>query len=157
MAPAHPAKAVRFLGDAAEAPAVRGAYLLLVSLPAPLSVVLPGRVAVELQPGRFLYAGSARGPGGLRARLMRHQRAGKTLHWHIDRLTEAGEVQGAWILPGGDECAIVAALPHLPVPLPGFGSSDCRCCVSHLLGWPDGAGDVAAVLTKAGLGRCEAV
>jgi Uri superfamily endonuclease len=52
----------------------------------------------------------------------------------------AGTVPGAWIFPGGDECAIVAALKHLPVPLPGFGSSDCRRCVSHLLAWPGGVG-----------------
>lgn len=131
---------VRFIAGAADAPAVPGAYLLLVTLPASIRVVLPHRPDAVLLPGRYLYAGSARGPGGLRARIARHQRADKTPHWHIDRVTIAGTVRGAWIFPGGDECAIVAALPHLPVPLPGFGSSDCRRCVSHLLAWPDGVG-----------------
>jgi Uri superfamily endonuclease len=129
---------IRFVADAAEAPAVRGAYLLLVTLPRPLRVTLPRRPEATLQPGRFVYAGSARGPGGLRARLARHQRADKTLHWHIDRVTAAATVNGAWIVPGGEECAIVAALAHLPVPLPGFGSTDCRRCPSHLLAWPEG-------------------
>ena len=149
MAPAPPERAdrppasalpVRFVAGAAEAPASPGAYLLPVMLAAPLHVALPRGRDVLLQPGRYLYAGSARGPGGMRARLARHQRADKTPHWHIDRLTMAGAVLGAWIFPGGSECAIVAALGHLPVPLPGFGSSDCRRCASHLLAWPDGVG-----------------
>ena len=70
---------------------------------------------------------------GLRARLARHMRRAKRPHWHVDLLTEAGRVAGAWIVPGGDECALVAALSHLPMPIPGFGASDCRRCRSHLL------------------------
>ncbi len=126
----------RFVGTAAEAPALPGAYLLVITLPAPLNVTLPHRPAATLPPGRYLYAGSARGPGGLRARLARHMRAEKKPHWHIDRLTEAGTVEGAWAFPGGDECALITALASLPVPLPGFGSTDCRICTSHLLWWP---------------------
>ena len=129
----------RFVRSAAEAPALPGAYLLVVALPASLNVTLPNRPAATLAPGRYLYAGSARGPGGLRARLARHMRAEKKPHWHIDRLTEAGTVEGAWAIPGGDECALIAALASLPVPVPGFGSTDCRCCTSHLLCWPAGA------------------
>ncbi len=131
---------VRFLRLAAEAPALPGAYLLLIVLPAPLSFTLPQRSAVTLPPGRYLYAGSANGPGGLRARLSRHLREKKKPHWHIDRLTLAGTAPGAWVVPGGGECALVAALAHLPLPLPGFGSTDCRRCPSHLLAWPPGAG-----------------
>lgn len=110
-------------------PAVAGAYVLLVRLEVPLPPLLPGR---------YLYCGSAKGPGGLRARLGRHLRKGKALRWHVDRLTEAGVAEGAWVFPGGDECALVAALGHLPMPWPGFGSSDCRVCRSHLLAWPEG-------------------
>jgi Uri superfamily endonuclease len=51
-----------------------------------------------------------------------------------DNLTEAGTVLGAWTFPGGgDECDLVAAPSHLPVPIEGFGSTDCRKCRSHLL------------------------
>ena len=136
--PAASSPKLRFVRSAAEAPALPGAYLLVVTLSAALRVALPHRPEATLTPGRFLYAGSARGPGGLRARLGRHMRADKKPHWHIDRLTEAGAVEGAWVIPGGDECALVAALAHLPVPLPGFGSTDCRLCASHLLAWPPG-------------------
>jgi Uri superfamily endonuclease len=68
---------------------------------------------------------------------MRH---GKSIHWRIDGLTEAGTVLGAWTFPGSDECDLVTALMHLPVAIEGFGSTDCRKCTSHLLRWPHGAG-----------------
>jgi hypothetical protein len=73
-------------------------------------------------------------------------RRGKRRHWHVDLLTEAGRVAGAWIVPGGDECALVAALSHLPMPIPGFGASDCRRCLSHLLRQPTLGGTRAADL-----------
>lgn len=121
-------------------PAESGAYVLLIELDRALALDLPGKLAAVLAPGRYLYCGSARGAGGLRARVGRHFRREKPVRWHIDRLTGAGRLAGAWIIPDGDECAAVAALAGLPVPVPGFGSSDCRDCTSHLLAWPDGAG-----------------
>ena len=132
----QPACPPRFVRTAAEAPTRPGAYLLLITLPAPLTVTLPRQRQATLPSGRYLYAGSAHGPGGLRARLARHMRPDKKPHWHIDRLTKAGTIEGAWTVPDGRECALVAALAFLPVPLPGFGSTDCRCCASHLLYWP---------------------
>jgi hypothetical protein len=52
---------------------------------------------------------TAKGPGGLAARLARHMRHGKAIRWHVDGLSEAGTVLGAWTFPGGDECDLVAA------------------------------------------------
>lgn len=114
--------------DAGTIPPVPGAYVLVIRLDAPLP---------PLAPGRYLYCGSAKGAGGLRARLGRHMRKDKKIRWHVDRLTEAGVVEGAFVFEDGDECALVAKLSHLPVPWPGFGSSDCRSCQSHLLALPD--------------------
>jgi Uri superfamily endonuclease len=128
----------RFIRRAADAPARPGVYVLLIALAVPVSVALPRREPVILPSGRYLYCGSAHGPGGLRARLARHMRPGKTLRWHVDRLTEGGEVLGAWFFLRGTECGLVAALACLPAPVPGFGSSDCRSCQSHLLRWTDG-------------------
>ncbi len=91
-----------------------------------------------LAPGLYLYCGSARGPGGLAARLARHMRREKRAHWHVDQLTCAGDVLGAWVFPGGDECAVNATLEKFPTPLEGFGSSDCRHCRSHLRFWASG-------------------
>lgn len=119
------------------APAVPGAYALLIRIDEPLDLTLrPG--AHRFVPGWYVYAGSANGPGGLRARLARHMRADKKPHWHVDRLTQAAARIEALALEGGSECAIVAALtysgPFAHV-LDRFGSSDCRACRSHLLMW----------------------
>lgn len=131
---------IRFITTAAEAPKAPGAYVLLLRLDAPLRVAAGKREAV-LAPGRYLYCGSAKGPGGLKARLARHMRRERRPHWHVDQLTGAGAgaVEGAWIEAGGDECALNARLEPLPAPLEGFGASDCSRCRAHLRFWPKGA------------------
>ena len=114
-------------------PPLGGAYALLLTLPSPVQLQRPAPAL--LPPGNYVYAGSANGPGGLRGRLGVHFRAHKP-HWHIDRLTAAATGLSAIALEGGSECAIVArleALPGFAHPLPGFGSSDCPRCRSHLL------------------------
>ena len=129
---------MEFHPDAAGLPACPGAYVLLVELAQDLVVHLPRRPEGGLIVGRYLYCGSARGPGGIKARVSRHMRPDKGPRWHVDRLTAAGRILGAWTFPGGDECALVASLSAFPAPIPGFGSSDCGTCVSHLLFWPRG-------------------
>ena len=119
-------------------PAAPGSYLLLIRLVQ--SCLLPhGRHAgKELPPGLYAYAGSARGPGGLRARVHRHLRKDKRLRWHVDALTTAAEDILALLFPGTGtgECDLVAALlasgRFVPA-LPGLGSSDCRRCPAHVL------------------------
>jgi len=115
-----------------DAPLLSGAYVLVIELKRPLKVALLGKPSTTLSAGRYLYCGSARGPGGLRARLRRHMHRGNAVRWHVDRLTEAGAVVGAWALPGGDECALATTLSSLPAPIAGFGSTDCARCRSHL-------------------------
>jgi Uri superfamily endonuclease len=127
---------VGFWTNAQEIPKLPGAYVLALELSRPIVVKIAGRPLTSLAAGRYLYCGSARGPGGLRARIARHMRRGKTTRWHVDRLTEAGRVLGAWTFVGCHECQLVAALAHLPAPIEGFGSSDCQRCRSHLLRWP---------------------
>jgi Uri superfamily endonuclease len=114
-------------------PAVPGAYILAVALAEPLPLRLLRRPETVLPAGFYYYCGSAYGPGGLRGRLARHMRRGKIRRWHIDHLTEVGHAAGAWIFPGGNECALVRRLSALDVLVPGFGSSDCPTCRSHLL------------------------
>ena len=126
-----------FVRSAAAAPAEAGAYALLIALQTPLAVKAGVKTA-SLAPGLYLYCGSARGSGGLAARIARHMRQEKRAHWHVDQLTRAGEVLGAFVFPSGDECAINAALGKLPTPFEGFGSSDCRRCRSHLRFWARG-------------------
>jgi Uri superfamily endonuclease len=116
-----------------------GAYLLVVALSRPLALPQPTLKSARLEPGVYLYAGSALGPGGIRARVLRHARKDKRRHWHIDHVSEAGTLTAAFALPGMAECEIVGsllALPGVTVPVPGFGSSDCRTCPAHLLAAP---------------------
>ncbi len=107
---------------------------------------MPRPGGCDLAGGFYVYAGNARGPGGIAARLARHLRPGKTLHWHIDHLSAAHPVVAAARLPAGDECAVIAALgrrPGVTAPAPGFGSSDCAQCPAHLLRLPDTADALA--------------
>lgn len=120
--------------------AAPGAYVLIVDLARPLALdiaTLPGAV---LPAGRYAYCGSAHGPGGLRARVGRHQRRDKAMRWHIDRLSGVGRIVAVHAAPGGDECELFARLQAVPgatVPLAGFGSTDCRRCPAHLARLPD--------------------
>jgi len=127
---------LEFCANADAAPSVPGAYILQIDLSEPVLVRIARKQYIELSAGRYFYCGSANGPGGLRSRLARHMRQGKTVHWHIDQLTERGTVTGIWIVRNGQECDLVAMLAPLPMPVPGFGSSDCSCCLSHLLYLP---------------------
>ncbi|MBB4316069.1 DUF123 domain-containing protein [Roseospira marina] len=120
-----------------------GAYLLAVWLPetVPLPPALCQPERDHIAGGWLVYAGSARGPGGLRARLRRHMRRDKGCRWHVDWLTTApGARVWAAAVPAGDECALACAVRGLPgatTPVPGFGSSDCRTCPSHLIRLPE--------------------
>ncbi len=120
-------------------PAMPGAYAFTVALPAPLLLNIPRFAGTILPAGSYVYVGSARGGGGLRARLQRHLRRSKPLHWHIDRLTVTGAVQQIIAVPQGHECALMQRLQSLPgvtVPLAGFGASDCRACEAHMAAVP---------------------
>jgi histidyl-tRNA synthetase len=137
----HRSKLGSFVRRAEDAPTLPGAYVLIIELAEPIEVTLRGKPKTILQGGRYLYCGSAKGSGGIRARLSRHMRPDKMIHWHVDLLTDAGRVTGAWIFPGRDECELVGGLSHLPAPIRGFGSTDCPRCWSHLLSWPRRAGN----------------
>ncbi len=114
-----------------------GAYVLEMRVKAPLSLCAGRLGELTVSPGRYLYVGSAYGPGGLSARVSRHlRRHGRRHHWHIDHLTAAVGVSAVWIVPGGSECQLfsqLSAAPSARVPFAGFGSSDCRRCQAHLL------------------------
>jgi len=119
-------------------PGTAGAYVLLVRLDRTLDLHVSISIAGTLKPGRYLYCGSAKGPGGLKARLTRHFRKGKKPRWHIDRVTESSTVIGAWTFENGNECELASSLRDLPIPIYGFGSTDCRLCPSHFIEWPQG-------------------
>jgi Uri superfamily endonuclease len=89
-------KDIQFCGSIDEAPSLPGAYMIAIELAKTIVVTLGGRAAIDLPAGRYLYCGLAKGPGGLKARLSRHFRHGKSVRWHVDQLTERGSVVGSW-------------------------------------------------------------
>lgn len=139
-------------------PSAPGAYVLLLDLQRPLRLAIPSLPRSVLAPGRYAYCGSARGSGGLRARIARHLQRNKKLHWHVDRITAAARITAVLTCAGGDECALAAGLlkrPGVSVPVLGFGSSDCRRCPAHLLALP-GASD-ARVPEPGGVRKADAI
>ena len=120
-----------------ECPSTGGAYVLEICVREPLSLRVGRLGSLGFEPGRYLYVGSAYGPGGLAARVRRHLKSTKNrLHWHVDYLSSAIGVDKAWVIPHGNECELTSALlsaPTTSVPFVGFGSSDCNRCDAHLL------------------------
>jgi Uri superfamily endonuclease len=121
-----------------------GSYALFLKLSTSQELSV-GRLGIGYFPtGSYVYLGSARGSGGLRARLKRHLRGASKHHWHIDSLRAVTQVQGYCYLkdqssPVNDlsvECLWSLKLtesPGIHPPLVGFGASDCRMgCAAHL-------------------------
>ena len=120
----------------ADVPAAPGAYLLLLHLERPLRPPIRRLAGLCLEPGSYVYGGNAYGPGGIAARVKRHARTDKRVHWHIDHLTGAARDLAAFPCPGGQECALLEDLimrGGFAVAAKGFGSTDCNACESHLL------------------------
>ena len=116
-----------------------GAYGLEFLLTRRVETAVGSLGFVTLPAGLWRYFGSAKGPGGLRSRVLRHlDSRNRAVHWHVDRLTAAFAVRRVLIVPGGHECDLVKS--HLEAgweaPVKGFGSSDCSECPAHLLRRP---------------------
>ncbi len=123
----------------------RGCYALHLHLSQPRTLRIGQLGRFTFPSGEYIYVGSALGSGGLRARVGRHLRGDGKVHWHIDYLRRAvAEVQNCFytVTDKPLECEwskALAALPDAMVPVPYFGSSDCRAgCISHLIAFPLG-------------------
>lgn len=116
-----------------------GTYVLVMRLPRRRVLRIGGLGTFPLEPGWYLYAGSARGPGGVRGRVNRHLRRDKRLHWHVDYLATVADVAEVWFTHDGeisehDVIHMLTRMDGIQVPVRGFGSTDCRAgCTAHLL------------------------
>ena len=137
-------------------PRHKGSYMLLLELTQPITLAV-GRIGpLDFSRGLYIYVGSARGPGGLAARLGHHLGRAKRRHWHIDYLRLRAPVVAVWAGWGAaaehlSECRLANRLARqadLSQPFKGFGSSDCAC-FSHLLHWPSaGRGGPQASISR---------
>ena len=116
----------------------KGTYALLIALSGETAISV-GRLGLfTFPPGYYIYVGSAQ--GGLYPRVKRHLGAEKRRRWHIDYLLEFAQVVDVWYATGVESqeclwCQIASEMPQGEIPVPGFGSSDCRCR-SHLIRFP---------------------
>lgn len=116
--------------------AVPGTYalLLLSERAEAMAIGLLGNL--RLQPGYYVYVGSALGPGGLRARLAHHTRPAERPRWHIDYLRAFANLEQVWFCYDRSRrehswARRIGSEPGASVPIAGFGASDCDCD-SHL-------------------------
>jgi Uri superfamily endonuclease len=115
----------------------KGTYALVLRLEGSEEISVGKLGTFAFPAGYYLYVGSALGSGGLEARLARHRRRGKKSRWHVDYLLEHAQLVEVWSIASTDklECRWAQSARQLPgseIPVPGFGSSDCRC-LSHLI------------------------
>lgn len=106
----------------------RGAYLLLLHLSEPQRMQIGRLGTFDLAAGWYIYVGSAM--AGLDARLQRHMRQRKRMHWHIDHLRRAADDVVPLPIRSSQrqECELAADVAGMyPVAIPRFGASDCSC------------------------------
>lgn len=125
----HPAPAARLTAGA-------GSYLLVLRAARRFGAAAGRLGGFDFPAGFYIYCGSARGPGGLRARVGRHVGRAGARHWHVDYLRPHVAVVCVLVCEGGArlECVWARALQRKPGMEPGaarFGASDCRCA-GHL-------------------------
>ena len=137
-------------------PASHGTYALHLSVVPAQRISIGSLGQQRLPAGYYFYVGSARGTGGLRARVGRYLRGEGVPHWHIDHLRAVAEVRDVCytVTDSLFECVWSQALAQLPnafIPVSNFGSSDCRSsCRAHLVAFPrhTDIASVARILTQ---------
>ncbi len=116
--------------------AVSGTYILILHSHA-ASRIRVGRLGyLDMQPGWYLYIGSAFGSGGVRARVGRHARINKGKRWHIDYLRARCRLAAVWYSYDGQPretqwASMLAGCLGYAIPMVGFGASDSPA-TSHL-------------------------
>jgi Uri superfamily endonuclease len=113
-----------------------GTYALILSCSTKIHIQIGSLRTMCLQPGYYVYLGSALGHGGLRARIAHHRKLSPKPHWHIDYLRAHTQIHGIWFSYDARRrehqwARAMLTMRGARVPLPGFGASDCNCR-SHL-------------------------
>ena len=73
-----------------------GTYALLLRADTEQAIEAGALGVMSVEPGTYVYVGSAFGPGGLRARVGRHVRDDGALHWHVDYLRAVTTLDTVW-------------------------------------------------------------
>lgn len=100
----------------------RGIYVLVIELPKiKIEVGKLGKIEFE---GKYAYLGSAQKKG----RIERHLKRGKKKRWHIDYLTEVGEIKKIIVIEnvGREKEEELARALEKFEHVKNFGNSDCK-------------------------------
>ena len=114
-----------------------GTYLMMLELDRRSSIAIGALGRRRFPAGAYFYAGSARGPGGLRARLAHHCRGPERPRWHIDYLRLRAPVVRVWTLSSDRrlECEWACRLARLARTTPAgpalLGRSDSDLAAPH--------------------------
>ena len=112
-----------------------GTYILILRSQTTVCVEVGRWGQLQTVPGCYVYVGSALGPGGLLARVSRHCRSDKKMHWHIDYLRRHTRLLFVWYSHSRSRlehewAGLISGFAKV-TPVAGFGCSDCAC-KSHL-------------------------
>ena len=106
-------------------------YQLTIQLTSARRIEVGKLGIVDFTTGRYVYTGSAL--RNLEARIARHLRKDKRLHWHIDYLLAASEAKVVGVERFTQSECDVNQKTHGTLWVAGFGASDCHNgCGSHL-------------------------
>lgn len=113
-----------------------GTYALIMICTDEQQVEIGKLGRLNINPGCYVYVGSAFGPGGLNARIAHHAKISVRPYWHIDYLRPMLDLRGVCYSDESErhEHQWAGALQRFrgaTIPMTGFGSSDCSCR-SHL-------------------------
>lgn len=117
-----------------------GIYILVINVSKRICLDIESLNRPCIDAGLYGYIGSARGPGGIGARLRHHLRRDKErLWWHIDYLTTKQEAVPLLAIYANTQDDVerkfaetLLAIDCWQVAVPGFGSTDKKT-LSHLL------------------------
>jgi len=117
-----------------------GSYQIFIKLNEESVIKIGSLGEILFKKGIYIYTGSAM--KNLSQRIERHKRKDlKKIRWHIDYLLDCENTQiiDIEIYPSSvrEECNRNQKLltrKDTFIPAPGFGSSDCRICKTHLVG-----------------------
>lgn len=114
-----------------------GDYLVIMEMEEEKTLSIGSKGLMTFPKGWYVYVGSAK--KNLAARLARHQRKRKKMHWHIDYLRQHCNVTAVIPIRTADDlehdlAQAVASIAGWAIP--GFGCTDCNCN-SHLYGFSE--------------------
>lgn len=113
-----------------------GTYALVFTSDKTRAVEIGKIGTLKVQPGYYIYIGSAFGPGGIKSRIGHHLRQQPRAHWHVDYLKPHCSILEIWIEYSDRKheskwARRLSKCKNAEIAMAGFGASD-TAATSHL-------------------------